>query len=473
MINFEFLYKHKKIFPYILLFGVFGLSIGIIFYNTSGTILEMSSCSKNIASVNKSLSFEDNGNNLELEEKEKVEIEESEIVDGVIIIRNLDKEMIETKIEQGKEYLLKTIDQEKNGAHKYYYALDDSLENRLHTIYTSSLIYALLNFYEKEKSDYLLNQILASGEFILSMQNKEESSKAYGAFYYSLYLNNDTKEEKFVVGTASKTIFTLLRLYELTGDNRYLESAQLGADWLMTMQNPDGSIKSYIKREDGKWLHSSKQSLLYNGQVLSALSKTYLATGVKEYYDSAAKIAKNFVQKYEDAGRQYIVGEYRAKNPISNSWVVMSLLDFYNASQQDYYKEIIFDLSSQIIANQIKNPKDLLNYGRIGGAYSTSGNGWICEVMADTHKLCLKENRQDCAKYKEAVVDIIRWLIQYTYVKDNSFCLENPERALGGIFWDKETKYIRTDSVCHGLNGYMGIIDYLEDDFLLLIPNAD
>lgn len=91
--------------------------------------------------------------------------------------------------------------------------------------------------------------------------------------------------------------------------------------------------------------------------------------------------------------------------------------------------------------------------------------------MADTHKLCLAENRQDCEKYKEAIVNIIRWLAQYTYTDENSSVLKNPERALGGIFWNKETKYVRTDSVCHGLNGYMGIIDYLDNNFLLSIPN--
>lgn len=464
MANFEFIDRHKKIFSYILLFVVFGLSAGTIITKTLCFTKEMSLFPNiviSIASVEKP--FEPKDDKQDIGKKQELEI-----IDGIVVIRSLDKKAIENNIETSKEYLFKSIDKEKNGAHKYYYAIDDSVENRLHTIYTSSLVYALLNIYEKEKSDYVLDQILKSGEFILSMQNKEESFKAYGAFYYSLYLDTNTKEEKFVVGTTSKTIFTLLRLHQLTGDNKYLESAKLGADWLITMQDSDGKMKSYIKYEDGKWFHSTKQSILYNGQVLSALSKTYIATGDKKYYDSAEKIAKIFAQKYEDAGRQYVVGEYRAKNPISNSWLVMSLIDFYNASEQDYYKEIVFELSSQIIVNQIKDSNDILNYGRIDGAYSTSGNGWICEVMADTHKLCLKENRQDCEKYKEAIVNIIRWLVQYTYTENNSSILKNPERALGGIFWNKTTKYVRTDSVCHGLNGYMGIIDYLDNNFLLV-----
>ena len=91
-----------------------------------------------------------------------------EIIDDIVIIRSLDKELIGQKIEQGKEYLFRMIDEEENGAHKFYYALNDSFENRLHTIYTSSLIYTLLNLYDFENDDAFLEQILKSGDFVLT-----------------------------------------------------------------------------------------------------------------------------------------------------------------------------------------------------------------------------------------------------------------------------------------------------------------
>lgn len=421
--------------------------------------------------------------------------EGKELVGTSVAVRELDKNLIIQKIQQGKEYLLKMIDKKEGGAHKYYYALSDFFENRLHTIYTSSLVYTLLNLYEFQKDTLILEQIFKSAEFVLSMQNKEEGTKGYGAFYYSYYLSSSRqgvedldsqgREKKFVVGTTSKTIFTLLRLYNLTGDSelrtffsekvrgKYLESAKLGADWLLTMQNPDGSMKSYIRYDEGKekWVYSTKESLLYNGQVLSALSKIYLVTEEKKYYDTAEKIAKRFVQKYEEAGRKYIKGEYRSKNPISNSWLVMSFIDFYKASGNDYYKEIIFEMSDLILKNQHENPDDLSRYGQWKGAYSTSGNGWISEVMTEVYWFCREQSRDDCDKYKESIVRVIRWLIQNTYSEENSFMLKNPERAIGGIFWNEKNKYIRTDSVSHGLNSYIGIIDDLEDGLLISIPD--
>jgi len=193
---------------------------------------------------------------IEINEKQK------ELINGALIVRKLDKEMIEQKIEQGKEYLFKMIDKEENGVHKYYYALNDTFENRLHTTYTSTLTFTLLELYDLEKDDLLLNQALKCAEFILSMQNKEKGSKGYGAFYYSYYLGNKEKEKKFVVGTTSKTIYTLLKLYKLTDNRKYLESAELAADWLTTMQKANGSMKSYIRyNEEGKWVHDTKESI--------------------------------------------------------------------------------------------------------------------------------------------------------------------------------------------------------------------
>jgi hypothetical protein len=245
----------------------------------------------------------------------------------------------------------------------------------------------------------------------------------------------------------------------------------MGADWLLTMQEEDGSMKPYLRYRDGAWYHGTKESLLYNGQVLSALSKIYILTGKEEYLKGAEKIATRFAQKYEEAGRNFIIGDYRSKNPISNSWVAMSFIDFYKATKNEYYKDIIFEMMDLIIEEQKNNKEDLKDYGQFKGAYSSSGNGWIAEVLCETHSLCNEEMVQDCERYKDSLLKVIRWNMQHTYSEENSFSLGNPERALGGIFWNENKKYVRTDSVCHGLNAYIGILDYLEEGLILSVPN--
>lgn len=394
-----------------------------------------------------------------------------ELIGSSSPLQILDKELILEKIEQGKEFLFRMENQDEHGFYKRYDAINDSFESRLHTVYSASIIYTFLYINDLKEDEEILERLSGWGNFLLSMQNKDEEDKRYGAFSYSFYLDRREKEKKFVVGTSALSIFTLLRLYEITGDEKYLESAKLAGNWLITMQKPDGVIKPYTRysEEDEKWVSGVKESLLYNGQVLSSLSKLYNATNDQRYYDTAEKIANRFAEKYEKA-QGYVVGEYRTKNPISNSWVVMSLLDFYHINESERYKKVVYELSDLILKNQIKDKNDLINYGRWKGAYSTSGIGWIGEVIAEMYLFCKEEVRQDCNKYKDAVTRAIWWLTQRTYSEDNSFFLENPEMAEGGVFWSNYSKYVRTDSVCHALNGYTLIINDLKEGPLLPIP---
>jgi len=376
-------------------------------------------------------------------------------------------------VEQGKEFLLRMEDEEKHGFHKYYYALEDRFEERLHTVYSASIIYTLLKIYDFDGDERIFKKLPQWGEFLLSMQNK--TGKAEGAFHYSLYLSPEEKEEKFVVGTAALSIFTLLDLYERTETPEYLESAKLAGDWLLGMQQDNGIMKAYQRYEEGKWYYGTQESLLYNGQVLAALSRLYQVTQEEKYFNSAEKIAKHFEKRVEEDGC-FLGDEYRSANPISSAWVVMALLDFYKVDPAEegdelrssspfadarVHKEIIFNCSRELIKRQMTETADPLYQGRWNLAFSTSGNGWLAEVMMEMYHFCERENMTACQDYKTAVIKVIDWLMQFTYSEENSIALPNPKLAIGGIFWDYNNKYVRTDSVCHALNSYVGIIGYM------------
>jgi len=377
-----------------------------------------------------------------------------------VIIRSLDKELIFQNIEQGKEFLLRAEHKDEHGFYKKYDALNDDFGNRLHTVYSASIIYTLLKIYDFDKDERILEGIPDWGGFLLSMQSKDK--EAYGAFHYSYYFKSREKEPRFVVGTTALSIFTLLDLYNRTSDSKYLESAKLGGNWLTTMQKPDGWMKAYKEYKGGEWVYGERKSLLYNGQVLSALSRLYKVTGEKRYYDAAEKIAQCFTEKVEKEGC-YLGDDYRSKNSISSAWVVMSLLDFYKINQNEYYKNIIFGCSGELVERQQLDTDEPLYYGTWDRAYSTSGNGWLAEVMVEVYKFYKEQNMDGEDKYKEAVIRATLWIIQNTYSEENAFFLKESQKAIGGSFWNYENLYVRTDSVCHAVNAYVGIINDLED----------
>jgi hypothetical protein len=393
--------------------------------------------------------------------------EGKELIEGLVIIRSLDKELILQKVEQGKGFLLGAENKDEHGFYKKYSAINDDFGDRVHTVYSASIIYTLLRLYDFDGDERIIEGMPAWGDFLLSMQSKDE--KTYGAFHYSYYYESGVKEPKFVVGTTALSIFTLLDLYERTGDSRYLQSAELGGDWLLTMQKDDGVMKPYMRYEGGRWLYGVNESLLYNGQVLSALSRLYGVTGEGKYYDAAQKIADHFTGRVENEGC-YLGDDYRWQNPISSAWVIMSLLDFYKVNQDDYYKDMILRCGSELLERQETDVSTPLYFGSWHRAYSTSGNGWLAEVTMEMYKFCQEHNVEDCDRYKEATIRVILWIIQNTYSEENTFFLGEPDKAIGGIFWNYEYSYVRTDSLCHGLNAYIGIVDDLEDGLLLSIP---
>lgn len=394
--------------------------------------------------------------------------EGKELVEGLVIIRSLDKQLMLEKIEQGKEFLFRAMDEDEHGFYKRYDTENNYFGSRLHTVYTASIVFTLLKIYDFDHDERILAGIPGWADFLLSMQSNDEET--YGAFHYSYYPSSGTKEKSFPVGTTALSIFTLLDLYQRTDDSRYLESAKLGGDWLTTMQRPDGVMYAYKNEASGgEWAYGENESLLYNGQVLSALSRLYITTGETRYYDVAQRIAQHFSARVEKEGC-FLGDDYRWANPISSAWVAMSLLDFYRINQEDYYKDIILKCSAELLERQPKNITNPLYSGSWYRAYSTSGNGWLAEVMMTMYRFCQEQNTDGCDKYKEAIIRVIRWIIQNTYSEENTFFLREPEKAIGGIFWNYEDRYVRTDSLCHALNAYAGMMGDWEDGTLLSLP---
>jgi rhamnogalacturonyl hydrolase YesR len=393
-----------------------------------------------------------------------------ELVSGLVPTRTLDKAMLRRRIDEGTAYLLRVMDPEFGGVHKYYHARTDTFEDRLHTIYTASTIYTLLAVYAHDRDQRLREPIERAAEFLLSMQRVAPGQPGHGAFHYSLDLQRREREPRFVVGTTAKSIFTLIDLHELTDDRVYLDAARMAADWLSSMQGAEGQVSSELQLDaNDAWVVTERESLLYTGQVLSALSRLYEATAEQRYLDAASRTAGHLVAKVQRDGC-YLGDDYRSANPISSSWVILSLFDFARASGDSAILELVFECADQLIERQIDNPDDVYRHGRWQASLSSSGAGLVAEVLSELYRDCPSSELDRCASYQRAVVLLFRQLMQHTYSPENSFVAKNPEMAIGGLFWNTRDRDVRTDSVCHAMNAYVFMIDHLPDGVLLEMP---
>lgn len=393
-----------------------------------------------------------------------------ELDHGIVPLRSFDKSLLTKRIEEGQAYLLRVLDPNKDGAHKYYYAQNDSFEPELHTIYTASTALTLLKLHAKSGDAKLLDRAKKAAAFMTSMQSTDEKDHTAGGFFYTFDLRTGKPERKLVVGTASKSIFTLIELAQVTKDGKYLETAKKAADWLISMQLPTGAARAHLSQnEGGPWTVTAKESTLYTGQVLSALSRTYRATKDTKYLDAAAKTATYLASKV-DAQGCYVGDEYRKPNPVSSSWLVLSLLDFAKASGDKRFEDIVFRCSRDLVNRQWRRPEDVYRHGRWKGSLSSSGTGWLAEVMSEVYGFCRDKGKESCDLYKEAVVLAVRQIVQNTYSAENDFVVKNPSVADGGVFWSVRERYVRTDSVCHAMNAYLNILPHLGEGVLVELP---
>jgi rhamnogalacturonyl hydrolase YesR len=393
-----------------------------------------------------------------------------ELSRGVIVARRLDRDLIERRIEEGKEYLLRILDPAQSGAHKVYYAPTDSFAPELHTIYTASTALTLLKLHARTGDESVLERALDASDFMLDMQSHDERELTAGGFFYSFDLKRQKPLPRLAVGTTSKSVFTLLELHAVTREQRYLDAAVLAADWLISMQRPNGAANAYLSRngEVPYRVHRS-ESMLYTGQLLSALSRVYRATKNPRYVDAAARTARHLLDRVSHHGC-YLGDEYRKPNPVSSSWVVLSLLDFTRATGDARVEQTVLRCAQELVRRQWRNPGELSRHGRWPGSLSSSGTGWLAEVMSEVYGYCREQGMNDCAPYKDAVVAAIRLIMQSTYTPESSFMLKNPEAAQGGVFWSAADRYVRTDSVCHAMNAYLNIIDHLGEGPLVVLP---
>lgn len=393
-----------------------------------------------------------------------------EYVGGHVPVRVLDKAMLRRRIDEGQAYLLRVMDPHLGGVHKHYHAPTDSFDDRLHTIYTASTIYTLLAIHRHDHDQSLREPIDRAAKFLLSMQRIAPGQPGHGAFHYSFDRKRDEREPRFVVGTASKSIFTLIELHALTGDAAYLDAARLAADWLLTMQGEDGRVSPELRAgPDDAWIVDERESVLYTGQTLSALSRLYEATTDKRYLDAASRTASHLMAKL-DADGCYLGDDYRSRNPVSSSWAILSLFDFARAAADATIRAKVFACTDELLERQINEPGDPYRHGRWSASLSSSGNGWLAEVLSTLYLDCAKRDGERCIRYRDAVVLLFRLLMQYTYSPENAFVTMNPDMAQGGVFWNSLDRDVRTDSVCHAVNAYVFMLDHLPDGVLVELP---
>jgi hypothetical protein len=141
--------------------------------------------------------------------------------------------------------------------------------------------------------------------------------------------------------------------------------------------------------------------------------------------------------------------------------VFLALRDYYRATGKAWAAETAETGVNDLLARQIRNVRNPYRYGRWPRAYSTSGNGWIAEVLGEMASfLDTQGSTAAAAECRQAVRAAMQWVLRHAYTAENAAHLPDPQQAAGGLMWNTQHPWIRIDSVCHSLNALIEAADW-------------
>jgi len=343
----------------------------------------------------------------------------------VIDVNQINNKVILDKILSGKDWFLKTINPELTLLEYQYdpsenqYSSDNNHVRQLGTLWAISELKQFLNTNE---FDPLINNTLTH---YLSYSTTVDD-------YTFLTINGKSK-------LAYNAFFILALLNYQDYLNRDIILSQL-ADGILSMQNENGSYDTYFMSD------INTGTDFYPGQAMLALIKLYEHTNNNEYIDSV----KNAFPYYRSYWRDN-------KNTAFIPWHTQVYSLLFNYTNDPDLIDFIFEMNDWLIDNhQIFNSQ---YPDEIGGLpYNTpmiSTSSYL-EGINDAYTLAKNVNdAYHMEKYANSIMLGTRFILQLQFNENNTFYLENPNKAIGGFKKSLICNELRIDHTQHAVMALM------------------
>ncbi len=340
----------------------------------------------------------------------------------------------------------------------------------------------------------LQKSIILGADWILSMQ---ESSGRF-QYWYDPVSNrfSDPLDDNFL--RQAGTGFSLMMVYELTGDQRYLESAQQNLAHLqkfLKLLSPDKAYFLYnrkaklggislpmltmlkIRELTGNQEYDTLLQKLAN-MILFLQEKyqtgqyksTYIYRGDYEYekkkgweskiYPGEAMLAlagmyQTFQDpRYKDSIDQAL-GFYAGNAEFESShaflpWTISAFTSLYLQTQESRYADYVIKLADLLIRQQNIDPDDQV-YGSFHGVPSINTSSYL-EGLADAFLLTQKIGDAKREKlYADRLKMGYRWILLLQSTEVDGQDIANPQQALGGFQSSLHKSQQRIDNTQHSI----------------------
>ena len=154
-----------------------------------------------------------------------------------------------------------------------------------------------------------------------------------------------TKGYPEVTGYIIPTFWDAFRLY---GDEDYKNRAIRMAEWELKLQKTDGGWEGFYEGD-------GQPPVIFNsGQVLRGLIRTYNETNDQKYLDAAVRGA-NWIVNTQDEDGSWTSTNFKQMKRVYDTYVTAPLAELYTITKDDRYKESCIKNCDFVIRNQHKN----------------------------------------------------------------------------------------------------------------------
>jgi hypothetical protein len=276
-------------------------------------------------------------------------------------------------------------------------------------------------------------------------------------------------EGKCYLGSSALGLLALAEHRIASGDQRFDRIMKQVADFLLSMQKPDGFFYHDWYPDDG--IDKKLMKLYASQQAVFALARYAAATGDAQALEKAVFGMDYLAGPYWD---HFLGGFFFGQE----HWTCLAAEEVYNARPKPEYAKLCFDIGVHY-DHVTHRPGDTPYSEDVGGMSIThiftphlGGTATAAEAMVSAAILGQAIGR-DTSSIREQLKWTFGFLMKGQITAHDAFWIRRPELSVGG-FYDTQTKLsVRIDNVQHSISAMVRGMDLLPEDSDSSLSEAD
>ncbi len=345
-----------------------------------------------------------------------------------ILIRKEDvsNELIKTRLGSARDWFLNNVDPKTKRVRYLYYPVTDTYSRSNNEVRNLATLYILpeLRYFLNDNS--LDGLIADTTDYYVT---KIKDTKDYS--YFDLDGDSNISYNAFM-------ILSLVRQPQYPGS---LEMAGKLAEWIMSLQNPDGSYDTtFGDKVTGKDF--------YPGEAMLSLMRLFEETNDRRLADSVVRA----FPYYRDYWR-------KNKNTAFIPWHTQTYFLLARHTLDIGLASFVYEINDWIIDSyqifQDDYPDKIGGFWKSDPRNSTSS---YMEGVNDAYRTAILFNdRAHIEKYRDSIIHGTRFMLQTQFTPENAFWVKNPTRAVGGFKESLKSVNERNDYTQHATSALMKV----------------